>query len=116
VPERAEIIALYLEKHLRRTFDEAIVSDLVELSEGFAGSDLQAAVAEAAREAVLKGDAVVDEEYLRKVFRNIVPLSKTNPEAIESIRAWGRERAVPASGVHSPATEGQPRARRSVLV
>lgn len=115
-PERGEIIALYLEKHLRRTYDEAIVSDLVELSEGFAGSDLQAAVAEAAREAVLKGDAVVDEEYLRKVFRNVVPLSKTNPEAIESIRAWGRERAVPASGVHAPASEGQPRARRSVLV
>ncbi|HYO74954.1 MAG TPA: AAA family ATPase [Thermoanaerobaculia bacterium] len=115
-PERREIIALYLEKHLRRTFDEPLVSDLVDLSEGFAGSDLQAAVAEAAREAVLKGDASVDAEYLRKVFRNVVPLSKTNPEAIDSIRAWGRERAVPASGVPLPATEGQQRARRSVLV
>lgn len=115
-PERSEIIALYLEKHLRRTFDEALVSDLVELSDGFAGSDLQAAVAEAAREAVLKGDAVVDADYLRKVFRNVVPLSKTNPEAIDSIRAWGRERAVPASGVPVPASEGQQRARRSVLV
>lgn len=71
---------------------------------------------EAAREAVLKGDAAVDAEYLRKVFRNVVPLSKTNPEAIDSIRAWGRERAVPASGVPMPASEGQPRARRSVLV
>jgi hypothetical protein len=115
-PERSEIIALYLEKHLRRTFDETLVSDLVELSEGFAGSDLQAAVAEAAREAVLKGDAAVDAEYLRKVFRNVVPLSKTNPEAIESIRAWGRERAVPASGITTPASEGQQRARRAVLV
>jgi len=115
-PERSEIIVLYLEKHLRRTFDETLVSDLVELSEGFAGSDLQAAVAEAAREAVLKGDAAVDAEYLRKVFRNIVPLSKTNPEAIESIRAWGRERAVPASGIHTPAAEGQQRARRAVLI
>lgn len=115
-PERGEIIALYLEKHLRRTFDDTLVADLVEVSEGFAGSDLQAAVAEAAREAVLKGDAAVDAEYLRKVFRNVVPLSKTNPEAIDSIRAWGRERAVPASGVSVPASEGQQRARRSVLV
>ncbi|HEX6087728.1 MAG TPA: hypothetical protein VF266_24560 [Thermoanaerobaculia bacterium] len=80
------------------------------------GGHLQAAVAEAAREAVLKGDAAVDAEYLRKVFRNVVPLSKTNPEAIDSIRAWGRERAVPASGVPMPASEGQQRARRSVLV
>ncbi|HET7433492.1 MAG TPA: AAA family ATPase [Thermoanaerobaculia bacterium] len=115
-PERAEIIALYLQKHLRRTFEETLVADLVELSEGFAGSDLQAAVAEAAREAVLKGDAAVDAEYLRKVFRNVVPLSKTNPEAIDSIRAWGRERAVPASGVHASASEGQQRARRAVLI
>jgi ATP-dependent 26S proteasome regulatory subunit len=115
-PERAEIIALYLQKHLRRSWEAALIDDLVELSEGFAGSDLQAAVAEAAREAVLRGDAVVDAEYLRKVFRNIVPLSKTNPEAIDSIRAWGRERAVPASGVVAPVGESQPRARRSVLV
>ncbi|HKO59264.1 MAG TPA: AAA family ATPase [Thermoanaerobaculia bacterium] len=116
VAERTEIIALYLRKHLRRTFDDTLVADLVNLSEGFAGSDLQAAVAEAAREAVLKGDDTVDDEYLRKVFRNVVPLSKTNPEAIESIRAWGRERAVPASGVHAAPSEGQQRARRSVLV
>lgn len=115
-PERSEIIALYIQKHLRRTFDETLLSDLVDLSEGFAGSDLQAAVAEAAREAVLKGDAAVDAEYLRKVFRNIVPLSKTNPEAIESIRSWGRERAVPASGVSVPTSEGQQRGRRAVLV
>ena len=29
---------------------------------------------------------------------NVVPLSQTSPEKIEAIRAWGRERAVPASG------------------
>jgi len=45
-----------------------------------------------------------------------VPLTKTNPERIEQIRAWGRDRAVPASGV-SPDTHGadaQP-TRRVVL-
>lgn len=114
--ERREIISLYIEKHLRRDADELLVTDLVDLSEGFAGSDLQAAVAEAAREAVLKGDAAVDDEYMRKVFGNIVPLSRTNPEAIDSIRAWGRERAVPASGASIPAGDGQPRGRRTVLV
>jgi len=114
--ERREIISLYIEKHLRRETEEQLVTDLVELSEGFAGSDLQAAVAEAAREAVLKGDAAVDNDYIRKVFGNIVPLSRTNPEAIDSIRAWGRERAVPASGAAIPAGDGQPRGRRTVLV
>ncbi|MBV9493742.1 MAG: AAA family ATPase [Acidobacteria bacterium] len=115
-PERREIITLYLQKHLLRKFEDALVDDLVELSEGFAGSDLQAAVAEAARDAVLKGDDAIDADYLRRVFRNVVPLSKTNPEAIDGIRAWGRERAVPASGVAAPQPDGQPRARRAVLV
>lgn len=114
--ERRDIISLYITKHLRRTFDDGVVDDLVEMSEGFAGSDLQAAVAEAAKHAILKGDPAVDADYMRKVFTNIVPLSKTNPEAIDAIRAWGRERAVPASGASLPNTDGQPRGRRAVLV
>jgi len=73
-------------------------------------------VADAAKEAVLKGDAAVDAEYMRKVFGNVVPLSKTNPEAIDSIRNWGRERAVPASGAPIPIGDEQPRGRRTVLV
>ena len=55
-------------------------------------------MAEVAKEAMLKGDEAIDDDYWRKVFRNTVPLSKTNPEAIDAIRVWGRERAVPASG------------------
>lgn len=113
--ERREILSLYIEKHLRQSFEAALLDDLVAISDGFAGSDLQAAVAEAAKEAVLKGDSAVDADYLRKVFRNVVPLSKTNPEAVESIRAWGRERAVPASGVSLPAEEERA-PRRSVLL
>lgn len=51
----------------------------------------------------------------------VVPLSKTSPEQIEQIRAWGRERAVPASGVpiggatnQKPGRRGNGGARRSV--
>lgn len=114
--ERREIIGLYTTRHLRIDVDDSLIEELVELSEGFAGADLQAAVAEVAKEAVLKGDAAAGDAYLRKVFANIVPLSKTNPEAIEAIRAWGRERAVPASGIVAEPTEGAPKARRSVLI
>lgn len=114
--ERREIIALYIRRHLRTSFGDPFLEELVDLSEGFAGSDLQAAVAEVAKEAELKGDAAADAEYMRKVFTNIVPFSKTNPEAIEGIRAWGRERAVPASGVPIGGSDEIPRARRSVLL
>jgi hypothetical protein len=33
-----------------------------------------------------------------------MPLSRTNPEQIEEIRAWGRERAVPAGSDHPQQT------------
>jgi len=96
--------------------ENAMMSDLVGISDGFAGSDIDAAVAEIAKEAILKGDAAISDAYWRTVFSNIVPLSKTSPEAIEAIRAWGRERAVPASGQPITQDTGQPKARRSVLV
>ena len=114
--ERQEIINLYARKYMHRDLPAAMLSDLVDISDGFAGADLDAAVAEIAKEAILKGDSTITDAYWHTVFSNIVPLSKTNPEAIESIRAWGRERAVPASGQSIAQDAGQPKARRSVLV
>jgi hypothetical protein len=101
---------------MHRDLPANMLAELVNLSDGFAGADIDAAVAEIAREVILKGEAAVNDAYWRTVFTNIVPLSKTNPEAIESIRAWGRERAVPASGQPLVQDTGQPKARRSVLV
>jgi SpoVK/Ycf46/Vps4 family AAA+-type ATPase len=112
--ERREIIALYAARYKLPLAPE-LLNDLVDSSDGFAGSDLQAAVAEVAKEVVIKGEPAVDAQFWRRVFANIVPLSRTNPEAIEAIRAWGRERAVPASG-QPVAGPDQPRGRRSVLV
>lgn len=115
--ERQEIITLYIRRYRLEEADPELLAALVELSEGFAGSDLEAAVADVAKEAILKGDAAINSDFWRKVFTNIVPLSKTNPEAVEAIRGWGRERAVPASGFAAPSLDGvQSRGRRIVLV
>ena len=114
--ERQEIISLYARRYLHCDVPPAIASELVDIADGFAGADIDAAVGEIAKDAFLKGDAAIDDAYWRKVFTNIVPLSKTNPEAIDAIRAWGRDRAVPASGQPLAQDPGQPRARRSVLV
>ena len=114
--ERQEIISLYARRYMHQDLSPEMLSRLVELSAGFAGADIDASVAEVAKEAILKGEAAANDAYWIKVFTNIVPLSKTNPEAIEAIQAWGRERAVPASGQPSTIETGQPRARRSVLV
>ena len=114
--ERQEIICLYARRYMHRNLSANMLSDLVDLSDGFAGADIDAAVADIAKEAILKGESAVDDGYWHTVFSNIVPLSKTNPEAIEAIRGWGRERAVPASGQPISHDTGQPKARRSVLV
>lgn len=113
--ERREIIDIYVRRGLKGQQPVELIDELVELSDGFAGSDLEAAVREVVKEAYLSGDAVVTVDLFRQSFRNIVPLSKTAPEQIENIRAWGRERAVPASGnaIGMPATQGRP--RRQVL-
>ncbi|RBL83360.1 ATPase [Streptomyces cavourensis] len=113
--ERREIIDIYVKRGLKQEQPSELMDELVEASDGFAGSDLEAAVREVVKEAYLNGDAAVTPDLFRQSFRNVVPLSKTAPEQIESIRAWGRERAVPASGhpIGMAATQGRP--RRQVL-
>ncbi|MFH5186911.1 hypothetical protein ACHHV8_32380 [Paenibacillus sp. TAB 01] len=66
------------------------------LSEGFAGADLEAAVRDVVKQAVVKGDESITDETFLRFFENVVPLSQTSPEQIDQIRNWGRERAVPA--------------------
>lgn len=113
--ERREIIGIYVQRGLKREIPAALMAELVEASEGFAGSDLESAVREVVKEAYLNGDGAVSDDLFRRSFQNLVPLSKTSPEQIESIRAWGRERAVPASGLPIGGTASQTRSRRVVL-
>jgi ATPase family associated with various cellular activities (AAA) len=116
--ERREILELYSRRYLRKSLvGSPLLESLLEISDGFAGSDLEAAVAEVAKHELLTGEQAADDDYWQRVFTNTVPLSKTSPEAIESIRAWGRDRAVPAAGVLANAPEvAQGRHRRSVLI
>jgi len=113
--ERREIIEIYVQRGLKMTSTESLMTELVELSDGFAGSDLESAVREVVKEAYLKGDASITPDLFRRSFINVVPLSKTAPEQIENIRAWGRERAVPASGQPIGTASNQVRPRRQVL-
>jgi hypothetical protein len=113
--ERADIIRIYFGRH-KLPHDENLILQLASMSDGFAGSDIEAAVREIAKETVRRDDEVVGDEFCRSSFRNIVPLSQTNPERIEMIRDWGRERAVPARGAANvvPITE-RVEGRRVVL-
>lgn len=113
--ERKEIINIYAMRGLKRELPNALMYELVEVSEGFAGSDIESAVREVVKEAYLHGDEAVNDDLFRRSFQNVVPLSKTSPEQIENIRAWGRDRAVPASGQPIGGICAQSRPRRTVL-
>lgn len=111
--ERREIIQIYAKRGLKREIEEPLLSELVELSEGFAGADIEAAVREVVKEAFLNGDEAVTSDLFRHSFANVVPLSKTSPEQIAAIRRWGRERAIPASGIQTTSEKDQfPQKRR----
>lgn len=112
--ERREIIQIYLRKYLRVPVTEDMVEELVHISEGFAGSDLQAAVAEIGYEAIRIGDENVPFDYYHRAFHNIVPLSRSAPERIDEIRQL-RDRAIPASGKFRTTAEKPSGTRRVVL-
>ncbi len=115
--ERKDIIDLYMKRNLLNQPSPEAFAQLVAQTEGFAGADLESAVREVAVQAVIHGDESVNDELFLKCFNNIVPLSKTAPERIEAIRLWGKERAVPASGVPwaaIPADKAAP--RRTILI
>lgn len=119
--EREDIIKIYISKGLKQEVNPSLLEKLVRLSEGFAGADIEAAVRDVVKQAVIKGDDSITDQTFVSYFENVVPLSQTSPEQIDQIRNWGRERAVPAgiSFDETPMVEEQfPRKKgsRTVLV
>lgn len=115
--ERKDIINLYIKKNILPEPSPETFEKLIALSEGFAGSDLEGAVRDVAIQSVIHGNETVNDDLFEKCFKNIVPLSKTSPEQIEAIRAWGRERAVPASGTAWNITSGdKTTGKRSIIL
>lgn len=96
--ERHDILAMYMKKHLGLKFEGAFAEEIVNLTEGFSGADLESSVRDLGYRRIANPELTFTEELLRKAFENVIPLSQTAPDQIETIQAWGRERAVPASG------------------
>jgi hypothetical protein len=116
--DRREIIALYYRRYVGRDPLPELLDKLVGMSEGFAGSDIESALHEVGAEVLLNGGAAaLRTEFVIDTFANTFPLSRTNPEQIEEIRGWGRERAVPAGRLPGGATPGSgPAQGRRVVV
>jgi hypothetical protein len=115
--DRREIIEMYYGRYVKAAPPADLLPALVELSDGFAGSDIEAALHEVGAEVTLNGGVQsLTPSFVVDTFRNAVPLSQTNPDQIEEIRAWGRERALPAGRAHATSGPSMPAGRRVLRI
>ena len=95
--EREEILRLCFRRYTRCEPTPNLVQDLVVVTEGFAGSDIDAVVNEVAEIMFTQQSRVLpDDVTIIQRFCAVVPFSRSNPEEVTAIRQWGRNRAVPA--------------------
>ncbi|MGL5094002.1 MAG: AAA family ATPase, partial [Planctomycetia bacterium] len=95
--ERREVFRLHLAKR-RRAPDAFDLKELVELSAGFSGAEIEQAIISALFD-VFGSDADGDltTKHLAKSLLETVPLSKTMSEDLNRLRQWAQGRARPSS-------------------
>jgi len=91
---RAQVFELHLRKRglQPETFDIAV---LKAAAEGFSGAEIEQAVV-AALYAAHSEKRQLDTALLQQELRNTRPLSVLMAEQVSALRAWARERTVPA--------------------
>lgn len=94
--ERQDIIKQYLNKYLNINVKEDFMNRLLDLTDGFSGSDIESTIREIAYN-VVASDAQLSQELIISKFSGALSISKSNPTTIENIRKWGLEHATPAS-------------------
>jgi len=93
-PERSEIFRLQLGRR-KRDAKEFDLDRLAAASEGFSGAEIEASVVAALYSCYADGVDLSTDRLVEELGRT-EPLSKTRAEDIEALRAWAKERAVPA--------------------
>ena len=94
-PTRAEIFAI----HLRRRDHKPIVFDIPELAgltEGFSGAEIEQAIVAATYLAREQGTGL-NTDHIRTEIGQTRPLSRVMAEKVAQLRAWARDRTVPAN-------------------
>lgn len=107
--ERKLIWDLHLKKRLKSKevlgttkLDDALCLTLAELTEGYSGAEIEQAVVAGLFDAFSEKRSITPAD-LEKSVQNMVPLSVTQAEAIETIREWANVRAVAATAAEDMA-------------
>jgi AAA+ superfamily predicted ATPase len=93
--ERAEIWSIHLERRGRQPADFDL-SDLVDASDGYTGSEIEQAVMDALVQA-FDQDRELATEDLAQAIGDLMPLTQTMGERIADLRSWAERRASRAS-------------------
>lgn len=100
--ERRDIWSLHLAKRLRSSkaagieISDALLDNLADVTEGYAGAEIEQAVVAALFDAFSDRRTLSEADLVRAV-RNMVPLSITQAEEIAVVRSWAANRAVAAT-------------------
>ena len=94
--ERKELIKVYSNKYLQINIDDNFMSSLVNITSGFASSDIEAVIRDLAYNVCSDG-IILDAQSIYDTFKNATSISKTNPEKVDKIRNWGKGRSKMAS-------------------
>jgi SpoVK/Ycf46/Vps4 family AAA+-type ATPase len=95
--ERMEIFGIHIAKRGRdpKKFD---LETLARYSEGFSGAEIEQSVVSAMFNVFLMdGGRDIDTDAILIAIRDVIPLSKTSKEQIDSMKDWAATRARPAS-------------------
>jgi SpoVK/Ycf46/Vps4 family AAA+-type ATPase len=102
-PERKQILALHIERRLTSPeaagdfeLDEESLAELVDLSEGYSGAEIEQATVAALFEAFSEDRSVRSDDFVR-ALSTMVPLSVTQAEQIRATREWANVRAIAAT-------------------
>ncbi len=93
--ERQQIFSIQLSRK-KRNPAEFDLERVAQAAKGFSGAEIDAAV-QTALYAAFSAKQPLKTVNLFEALRATVPLSTTRAEEIQTLRAWARERAVPAS-------------------
>ena len=101
--ERVSIWRVHLARRLRNpavagglALDDTLLAELAELSEGYAGAEIEQAVVGGLFDAFSERRPLRRDDLVQAVL-SMVPLSVTQAERIDAIRAWADARAVAAT-------------------
>lgn len=88
--ERKSAIELYCNSSLHYIPNDKVLSELVDLTQGFSYADIETAIKDSAEIALTKGQAAITDELIKSKIKATACISSFGTDDIERLRQWGK--------------------------